>query len=121
MSPNIPGMSSNIPGNVLEHAGECPQTLWEMSSNIQGNVAKNTGECPQTFRETSSNILGNVCHFLEFQGNEDAGSVQEVRSDFVCMECLGLMLVVLMSLSRMESMVLVLRVFGPIQVNGYGI
>ena len=43
----------------------------------------------------------------------------------MCMECLGLMiglmLVVLMSFSRMESTVLVLRAVGPIQVNGYGI
>ena len=74
------GMSPNIPGNVAQHSGKRPQTLWEMSSNIQGNVAKHTGEFPQTFREMSSNILGNVCHFLEFQGNEDAGSVQEVSS-----------------------------------------
>ena len=125
----IGGMLPNIAGNVLKHSWECVRTCWGMSSNTLGNVLKHSRECCQKYWGMPSNIPGNVlkhsgeclCHFLEFQGNEDAGSVQEVRSDFVCMECLGLMLVVLMSLSRMESMVLVLRVFGPIQVNGYGI
>ena len=75
------GMSSNIPGNVTKHSGECPQTFQEMSrqtfwgmsqkfrgmsANIPGNVLKHSGECLQRFRGMSSNIPGNVSkHFGE--------------------------------------------------------
>ena len=48
-----------IPGNVLKHSGECPQTLRGMLLNISRNVAKHSGECPQTFRGRLANILGN--------------------------------------------------------------
>ena len=41
--------------------------------------------------------------------------------NFVCVERLGLMLVLLMSFSRMMSMILVLRGVGPIVDNGYEI
>ena len=71
------GKSSKIPGNVVTHSGECPQTFrgmllniqrnvakhsrerW-MSSNIQGNVFKHSGECPQTFWGVSPNIPANI-------------------------------------------------------------
>ena len=47
----FPGMSPNIPGNVIRHSGECHQTFRGMSSDIPGNVIKHSRECPQTFRE----------------------------------------------------------------------
>ena len=57
-------MSSNIPGIVAKHSGECPQTFRGMSPSIPGNVFKHSGECRQTFRRMSQNILGNVVkHF----------------------------------------------------------
>ena len=43
------GISPNIPGNVLKHSGECPQTYRGMSPNIPGNVAKHSVECPIYF------------------------------------------------------------------------
>ena len=53
MSPNFPGISSNILGNVLniqrnvlEYSGDCRQTFRRMSVNIPGNVAKHPGVCP---------------------------------------------------------------------------
>ena len=42
-------ISPNIPGNVLKHSGECPQTYRGMSPNIPGNVAKHSVECPIYF------------------------------------------------------------------------
>ena len=58
-------MSSNNPGNVAKHSGECPQT-----SNISGNVLKHSGECCQTFRGIPPNILGNVVKlFLGMSSN----------------------------------------------------
>ena len=54
------GMSSNIPGNIVKHSGQCRQTFRGMSSNIPGNVAKHSGECHQTFRGMSPNTPGNV-------------------------------------------------------------
>ena len=44
------GMSSNIPGNVAKHSGECHKTFRGMSPNIPGNVIKNSGERRQTFQ-----------------------------------------------------------------------
>ena len=32
------GMSSNIPGNVAKHSGECPQTIKKILENILGHV-----------------------------------------------------------------------------------
>ena len=62
-------MSSNIPGNVTKHSGECRQIFRGMSSNILGNVPKHFGECRQTFRKMSPNIPGNVVkHFGECSG-----------------------------------------------------
>ena len=65
------GMSSNIPGNVAKHSGECHKTFRGMWSNIPGNVAKHSGECRQIFRGMSSKFPGNVakhsrecCQFL---------------------------------------------------------
>ena len=49
-SSNIPGMSSNIPGNVAKHSAKCRQTLRGMFPNIPENVAEHFGECRQTFR-----------------------------------------------------------------------
>ena len=63
MFSNIPGMSSNIPGNVAKHSGECHQIFRGMSPNIPGNVAKYSGECHQKFWGTSPNIPGNVANF----------------------------------------------------------
>ena len=40
MSPNIPGMSSNIRGNVAKYSGEYRQIFRGMSRNIPGNVVK---------------------------------------------------------------------------------
>ena len=85
----LPGMSSNILGNVTKHSRECPETLQGMSPNTLLNVPKHSGECgqtfpgmlsnipgyltkhskkcPQTFRGVSPNILGNVTkHFREW-------------------------------------------------------
>ena len=53
------GMSPNIPGNVLKHSRECPQTFWRMSPKISGNFLKHSGECLQTFRGMSPNNPGN--------------------------------------------------------------
>ena len=53
-------MSTNIPGNVLTHSEECPQTFQGMSSNIPENVPKHSGECRRTFPEMLPNIPGNV-------------------------------------------------------------
>ena len=50
MSLKTPGnVSSNIPGNIGKHSGECPQLFRGMSSNIPGNVAEHSGECPVNF------------------------------------------------------------------------
>ena len=46
-------MSSNIPGNVPKHAGECPQMFRGMLPNTPGNAAKHSGESPQAFRGIS--------------------------------------------------------------------
>ena len=50
MFSNIPGMSSNIPGNVAKHSGECHQILRGLLLDIPGNVIKNSGKRRQTFQ-----------------------------------------------------------------------
>ena len=52
-----------------------------MSSNIPGNVVEHSGECRQTFQGTFSSIPGNVCIT---QGNEDPGPVQDFILLFLC-------------------------------------
>ena len=54
----LPGMSSNILGNVTKHSRECPETLQGMSPNTLLNVPKHSGECGQTFPGMLSNIPG---------------------------------------------------------------
>ena len=53
-------MFGDIPGNVAEHFGECPQTFWGMSPNIPGNVVKHFGKCSQTIQRIFENNLGHV-------------------------------------------------------------
>ena len=67
ISPNIPGMSPNIPGNVLKHSGEWRQTFRGMSPNIPVNSGKHSGECPQTFQGISSKIPRNPLNRLAFK------------------------------------------------------
>ena len=84
MSSNIPGivtkhsgechqifqrMSPNILRNIAKYSGECHQSFWEMSLNIPGNVVKNSGKCRQTFRGISSKIPRNAHNGLTFKFN----------------------------------------------------
>ena len=53
-------MLPNIPGNFLQHLGECRQKFQGMSSNILENIFKHSRKCCQTFQEISSNIPESV-------------------------------------------------------------
>ena len=69
------GMSSNIPGNVTKHSGECPQTF--------------RGMLP-TFRGMLPNILGNVAKLFRGMSvllKEMKTQAQSKISSFFCVWC----------------------------------
>lgn len=61
------GMSPNVLAYVTKHSEECHQTVLGMSSNTLGNILKNSEECHETIRGMLPNILGNTAkHSLEY-------------------------------------------------------
>ena len=48
MSPNIPGMFSNIPRNVTKHSGKYPEKFRRISLNNPENTRKHAGACRKT-------------------------------------------------------------------------
>ena len=82
------GMSSNIPGNIVKHSGECGQTFHP------GNVVKHSGECRQTSRGISLNIPGNVVKhsgecpiYFDGRGLVEASSITVVFSVALLIVC----------------------------------
>ena len=86
------GMLLNIPRNVVNNSGECPQTFQGMFLNIPENVARHYGECFQTFRGMLLNIPGNAAKHSGECSQTFGGMWEKWLWDFVCVECLGLMI-----------------------------